>query len=177
MRYDQMQCIEIGARLSLWGFKVWLSGNDGASHGFYSDLARARVVCFQTTGGVTKFSGNYMPTRGSGTGWQIGDSVPRNVAEAQSLLMTHAPRWANASPIYTDVAYQLDHYQRSSRYHVFGETLAEACAEYRALLNSPANGWGQHVHPLYGQSHNVLRKINAKHGALATEAELKRQFT
>ncbi len=37
--------------------------------------------------------------------------------------------------------------------------LREACEEYIDLLNSPPNGWGQHVHPIYGQSHNLLFKL------------------
>lgn len=36
--------------------------------------------------------------------------------------------------------------------------------EYWALLASPANGWGQHIHPRYGQSHNMLAAMYAKHG-------------
>ena len=34
-----------------------------------------------------------------------------------------------------------------------------ACEEYVALLDSPPNGWGQHIHPIHGQSHNLLRKL------------------
>ena len=48
--------------------------------------------------------------------------------------------------------------------------LHEACIEYVELLNSPPNGWGQHIHPVYGQSHNLLRKLyNGWNKALVDE--------
>ena len=34
-----------------------------------------------------------------------------------------------------------------------------ACEEYVDLLDSQPNGLGQHIHPIYGQSHNLLRKL------------------
>ncbi len=37
--------------------------------------------------------------------------------------------------------------------------LKEACQEYVDLLLSPPNAWGQHIHPTYGQSHNLLEKL------------------
>ena len=34
--------------------------------------------------------------------------------------------------------------------------LRAACGEYVNLLETPPNGWGQHIHPVHGQSHNLL---------------------
>lgn len=36
------------------------------------------------------------------------------------------------------------------------QTLKDLARQYVDLLNSPPNGWGQHVHPMYGQSHAML---------------------
>jgi len=38
------------------------------------------------------------------------------------------------------------------------------CQEYVALLCSEPNGWGQHVHPEYGQSHFMLIYMAKKWG-------------
>ena len=37
--------------------------------------------------------------------------------------------------------------------------LREACEEYVNLLETPPNGWGQHIHPVHGQSHNLLAHL------------------
>ena len=47
---------------------------------------------------------------------------------------------------------------------------------YVDLLNSPPNGWGQHVHPHYGQSHHMLRKCYERHGQPAFTAALDAEF-
>ncbi len=38
-------------------------------------------------------------------------------------------------------------------------TLDDLAREYVALLRSPANGLGQNVHPRYGISHRMLRRM------------------
>jgi hypothetical protein len=45
---------------------------------------------------------------------------------------------------------------------------------YWAVLNGPADGWGQHCHPRYGASHNMLRLMRQKHGEAAFDAALDR---
>ena len=42
--------------------------------------------------------------------------------------------------------------------------LHETCLEYADLLNSPANAWGQHCHPVYGISHRMLANLYSKWG-------------
>ena len=37
--------------------------------------------------------------------------------------------------------------------------LIEACEEYVNLLETPPNNWGQHIHPVHGQSHNLLAHL------------------
>ncbi len=39
-----------------------------------------------------------------------------------------------------------------------------ACLEYADLLDSPANAWGQHCHPVYGQSHYLLAHLYSQWG-------------
>jgi hypothetical protein len=43
---------------------------------------------------------------------------------------------------------------------------------YVDALNSPPNGWGQHIIEPYGQSHHYLRYLNVKHGIEQVEAWL-----
>lgn len=42
--------------------------------------------------------------------------------------------------------------------------LEEKCLEYVQLLDSPPNGWGQHIHPIHGQSHVMLRWLYNEYG-------------
>lgn len=44
--------------------------------------------------------------------------------------------------------------------------------EYWELLDSEPNGWGQHVHPTFGQSHSMLRTMWSRHGELEFERAL-----
>lgn len=41
-----------------------------------------------------------------------------------------------------------------------GWTLEEYAAHYAETLASPPNGWGQHISPIFGQSHNIMREAN-----------------
>lgn len=54
-------------------------------------------------------------------------------------------------------------------------TLTEAVQEYIDVLNSPPNGWGQHVGPK-GRSDYHLYLIYKEFGKDLTDAELDRQF-
>jgi|TARA_R100001530_G_scaffold108825_1_gene76320 hypothetical protein len=38
------------------------------------------------------------------------------------------------------------------------------CQEYVDLINGTPNGWGQYMHPVYGQSHSFLRVIYNRWG-------------
>lgn len=44
------------------------------------------------------------------------------------------------------------------------DDLSKLAAEYIKLINSPVNGWGQHVHPIYGRSDVMLLKMFRTHG-------------
>ena len=48
--------------------------------------------------------------------------------------------------------------------------------EYLELFDSPANGFGQHVHPMYGQSHLMLRYLYNKYGDKAVRMEIDNQL-
>ena len=43
-------------------------------------------------------------------------------------------------------------------------TLHQDAQDYVNVLNSQPNGWGQHVHPQFGQSHHMLSAMYRKHG-------------
>ena len=55
-------------------------------------------------------------------------------------------------------------------------SLGEMCTEYVDLLNSPPNGWGQHIHPRHGQSHLMLRVICTRFGTEETNAKIAEIF-
>lgn len=50
------------------------------------------------------------------------------------------------------------------------------CQEYVDLLGSPPNGWGQHVHPIYGASHSMLWYLYRNFGQDKTESILNEMF-
>jgi hypothetical protein len=52
--------------------------------------------------------------------------------------------------------------------------LEQDARAYWAVLNGPADGWGQHCHPYYGASHNMLRALRLKHGQEAFDEALDR---
>ena len=43
-------------------------------------------------------------------------------------------------------------------------SLEKDCKEYQALLLSDANAWGQHIHPVDGNSHRMLRWMYLEYG-------------
>lgn len=56
-------------------------------------------------------------------------------------------------------------------------TVQEAAAEYVFLMvDQKPNGWGQYVHPVHGQSHNMLFKIATQFGYEDTEAAVSAAF-
>lgn len=57
------------------------------------------------------------------------------------------------------------------------KTIEEAVTEYIRVLNTPPNGWGQHIDQMGRQSHFLLAEIQAKFGKVETDRELDRQFT
>lgn len=55
-------------------------------------------------------------------------------------------------------------------------TLEEMATDYVKLLNAPANGWGQHVHPRYGISHKMLLTMQQRFGREATNKAIDAAF-
>ena len=111
---------ETAIALTSYGYDVYLSKN--RDYGFYTD--GQRVVSF---GGCWNysldFSGNYQPSRLSGTGWQIVKEV--NVPhkeQADRWIKENAPGWCqNPTPIYTTPEQYLQTYGSSSGFTKFSE--------------------------------------------------------
>ena len=55
-------------------------------------------------------------------------------------------------------------------------TLEQFAREYVALVNTPANAWGQHVHPVHGRSDVMLYRMVKKFGSAAAHAALDAAF-
>ena len=55
-------------------------------------------------------------------------------------------------------------------------TLPEMAEEYVKLLNSPPNGWGQHIHPKYGNSHRMLLAMRNRFGLEETNKAIDAAF-
>lgn len=53
--------------------------------------------------------------------------------------------------------------------------IESGCKEYIDILNSPPNGWGQHIGP-DGQSHDTLRKLNQQFGEGPVKVTLDKLF-
>lgn len=105
----------IAQKLIGFGYDVYLS-KDGR-HGFYTD--GLRVVSF---GGswefFVDFSGNYIPSKNSGTGWMIAKEQSDVSAEqAARYIKANAPAWTgNIRAVYTTPEQHLNTYGRSSGY-------------------------------------------------------------
>jgi hypothetical protein len=109
--------IETAKALNEYGYTVYLSKDQ--DHGFYTD--GNRVVSF---GGQWNwsldFSGNYLPTKVSGTGWQIARDVGVPTEDrAMAYISAEAPLWANLNPVYTTPEEHLKTYGKSSGYTLF----------------------------------------------------------
>lgn len=48
--------------------------------------------------------------------------------------------------------------------------------DYINLLESAPNGWGQHVHPTHGQSHNMLHYLKLKYGGETVRSVLDEHY-
>ena len=105
----------IAEKLNSFGYTVYLS-KDGA-HGFYTDGKRCVSFGGQWNFSVD-FSGNYLPTKISGSGWQI-DKELSDITEiqAEEFITANAPRWTgNTNPTYTTPEQHLKTYGASSGY-------------------------------------------------------------
>lgn len=108
---------EVAQALASYGYTVYLSASK--CHGFYTD--GKRVVSFGGTWSFSvDFTGRYVGSRESGTGWQIAGNrgVPSSIEAGQWLTMP-APAWANARPVYTTPEQHLATYGKSSGYSIF----------------------------------------------------------
>jgi len=109
---------QIAKKLHAFGYTVYLSKDE--RYGFYTN--GKRVVCF---GGswefFVDFSGNYMPSKRSGTGWQIAtEQTDITEHQAKAYIEANAPHWTrNLDPIYTTPEQHLKIYGKSSGYTKF----------------------------------------------------------
>jgi len=51
-------------------------------------------------------------------------------------------------------------------------TVEDYARHYVETINAPPNGWGQHVSPLFGQSHSVMIEASKRFGSEATQAAI-----
>ncbi len=58
----------------------------------------------------------------------------------------------------------------------YDQTVHDLAAEYVDCLEDSPNGWGQHIHPRFGQSHYVLRYMDCKFGTKETTAAIALEF-
>lgn len=119
MSYQQDIIKEVANTLVGFGFTVYLSKSK--THGFYTNKQGSRVISFQTDLGVIKFSGNYKPSRESGTGWGMEyKTSPLTLKVATDMLAANAPSWTrNYNPQYTTAAQHLETYGASSGYELY----------------------------------------------------------
>ena len=109
--YEKEAATDFARAVAAQGLTVYLASR--GTYGFFTD--GRRVVCFSVGmfEGV-RLSGNYRPSKETGTGWMImNGATPEHAAAA---LATHAPRWANRAPVYTTPEEHLKTYGKSSGY-------------------------------------------------------------
>jgi hypothetical protein len=117
-KHKKQLVAETALALHGYGYQVYLSKD--CEHGFYTD--GNRVVCFGGQWNFSlDFSGNYLPSRLSGTGWQIAteQGVPTK-EQADKWIVENAPSWCkNPTPIYTTPEQHLKTYGKSSGYALY----------------------------------------------------------
>ena len=47
------------------------------------------------------------------------------------------------------------------------ENADKMARHYAEIIHSRPNGWGQHISPIYGQSHNILNRMSTLFGTEA----------
>ena len=109
---------DIANKLTSYGYTVYLSADK--LHGFYTN--GVRVVSFGGQWNFSvDFSGNYAPSKTSGTGWQIAkEQTDITQEQAQRYISATAPSWTNnRNPIDTTPEQHLKTYGKSSGYEKF----------------------------------------------------------
>lgn len=114
--FDQYTALRFAYKCKKLGFKVYLA--ERKHYGFITDEKGARVLSFGANFSGIKLSGNYKPSQGCGSGWQIMEFAPDKFDKEfiEAALYAPAPRWANPNPSYTTVESHLKSYGSSSRY-------------------------------------------------------------
>jgi len=109
----------IANKLHGYGFDVYISADQ--RHGFYTD--GKRVISFGGQWNFSvDFSGNYAPSKTSGTGWQIAkEKADITQEQAEQYINANAPHWANTNPTYTTPEQHLKTYGISSGYTKFNQ--------------------------------------------------------
>ena len=101
MKTAEELVVDTANALKEYGYTVYLTKDfQNRSYGFYTD--GKRVVSFHRDWAFSLvFSGHYVPSYNSGSGWTIADGqgVPTR-EEAASWLTEPAPAWANKKPVY-----------------------------------------------------------------------------
>jgi hypothetical protein len=117
MNYARQLIMETAKALHSFGYTVYVSKS--GTHGFYTDGTRA--VSFGESYGMLHVSGNYVPSKRSGTGWVIADAIGAiNEDQAKKYITENAPSWAgNTNPRYTTPEQHLKTYGDSSGYAQF----------------------------------------------------------
>ena len=55
-------------------------------------------------------------------------------------------------------------------------TVDDYARHYVETISAPPNGWGQHVSPLFGQSHFVMIEASKRFGSDATQAAIQAEL-
>lgn len=140
----------IAEKLHGYGYTVYLSAS--GEYGFYTD--GDRVVSF---GGhwstMVDFSGNYAPSRESGTGWGIAkEQTDITREQADAYVKADAPSWTrNKNPIYTTPEQHLKTYGQSSGYVKFEPAQP---LEWKALwdaMDASPDAWIPTTEAMYWQ--------------------------
>ena len=56
------------------------------------------------------------------------------------------------------------------------QTIADWAAVYVAVINGPANAWGQHCHPTLGRSDFIMRRMYILFGEAAAMEAIRQAF-
>ena len=115
--YRKNVVAEYAEKIKSHGFRVFMAAS--GEYGIFTNDDGSRVASFQyDLCGAIAVSGNYVPAKGCGSGWRIGEfSLEYFTKEnTERLLNGGCPRWANPNPTWQTLESHLAQYGKSSGY-------------------------------------------------------------
>lgn len=124
MGYQKEAIRNLAEKIQAEGFRVFIA--QSGTHGFFTDAAGARVVCFEWELSSIRFSGRYITNnpKSTGDGWGICDCTEENFRQ---VFDAYPPYWAVGISAwkFATLKRHIKRYQNSSLYKLLRKAKGE----------------------------------------------------